>query len=732
MAADDSTTPIGVPVRLRALEALLFVILSALTIRAALSVGPHSGQGLPPMFGDYEAQRHWMELTTALPVGDWYRQTAANDLQYWGLDYPPLTAFWSWATGRAAHVLTPQLVEWKVSRGAAGEAAFGGKLFMRLTVLLADAIVLVPAALYFAYVVVGLPSRRDIATLSLQWPGVAESSRMSGVAVSAGDPISRSTIAACRVVSAVLLIPSLIVIDHGHFQYNSISLGLALAAAALLLRGRWLISAVAFALALNYKQMLLYFAPAFFVYLLAVSWRGGLTAVLGRPGCESATIRSAKLEGAAGRAACEGDDGSDHNTAPDRTALLRSSNSAAEEPPAVHSGRHRAGSVLRRRRGGPASSAAETSTGQRPSANQRAGLGASAHRSCGTGPTWSSFILAVACIGAVVAAVFAMLWAPFCLASPPEVGCAGGLQQVLRRLFPFDRNIFEDKVSNVWCVLEPLLRWRSRLANDGSALADLLVTRRSKVALACAGTTALLMFPSLVLLWRRVSTAAGTGTLLHAQQSRGVHRLAGHLCLCLLAVSLSFFLASFQVHEKSVLMPALAAACAGAVGAAPLLSLFVSALAQWTMWPLLAKDGLVLQAVALSVLHVLLVAWPHGGLWAAAQAEAATILTGWRGRASTADNDCAVAPSVDDYVGGGERHSHPAGSDPDNNVSLVAAGLLAVAGAVVVAAAAVSVEAAMRAPPAGLPDLYPYLSAVVGCSGLAVAWLWATMLQAGL
>lgn len=43
------------------------------------------------MYGDFEAQRHWMELTTALPMRDWYRNTSSNDLLYWGLDYPPLT-----------------------------------------------------------------------------------------------------------------------------------------------------------------------------------------------------------------------------------------------------------------------------------------------------------------------------------------------------------------------------------------------------------------------------------------------------------------------------------------------------------------------------------------------------------------------------------------------------------------------------------------------------------------
>lgn len=43
------------------------------------------------MFGDYEAQRHWMEITVHTPIGDWYRNTATNDLLYWGLDYPPLS-----------------------------------------------------------------------------------------------------------------------------------------------------------------------------------------------------------------------------------------------------------------------------------------------------------------------------------------------------------------------------------------------------------------------------------------------------------------------------------------------------------------------------------------------------------------------------------------------------------------------------------------------------------------
>lgn len=49
----------------------------------------------PPMHGDFEAQRHWMEVTAHLPVKDWYW----HDLEWWGLDYPPLTAYHSWVLG---------------------------------------------------------------------------------------------------------------------------------------------------------------------------------------------------------------------------------------------------------------------------------------------------------------------------------------------------------------------------------------------------------------------------------------------------------------------------------------------------------------------------------------------------------------------------------------------------------------------------------------------------------
>lgn len=67
---------------------------------------------------------------------------------------------------------------------------------------------------------------------------------------------------------AVLLQPAAVLIDHGHFQYNNISLGLTAGAAAAIGAGHDMLGSMLYCLALNHKQMALYYAPAFFGHLL--------------------------------------------------------------------------------------------------------------------------------------------------------------------------------------------------------------------------------------------------------------------------------------------------------------------------------------------------------------------------------------------------------------------------------------------------------------------------------
>ncbi|KAI7845170.1 hypothetical protein COHA_001215 [Chlorella ohadii] len=183
----------------------------------------------PPRFGDYEAQRHWMEVAVNLPATEWYRNSSANDLSYWGLDYPPLSGYQSWLCGRYVGAFEPEAVQLVASRGYESPSS---KRLLRQTVLASDAAVFLPAALAAAAVFGGGGSQGLL------------------------------------VLVALLFSPAAVLIDHGHFQYNCIGLGLAAGGAAAAAAGRGVLASLLFSLSLNHKQMGLYYAPAFFAFLL--------------------------------------------------------------------------------------------------------------------------------------------------------------------------------------------------------------------------------------------------------------------------------------------------------------------------------------------------------------------------------------------------------------------------------------------------------------------------------
>ena len=224
--------------RYEAKSVKLFVIAYiCVGVRCIISLSSYSGASTPPMYGDYEAQRHWQEITFNLPLKEWYTNSSDNDLLYWGLDYPPLTAYHSLILGTAANHLNSSYVSLNQSRGLESN---NHKSFMRLTVLAADIIIYVPAVfLTVAALIHIIPSEYDMSTLLL-----------------------------------LLLYPGQILIDNGHFQYNNVSLGLFLFAVSCILQNRYNWASFWFSLAVNYKQMELYHSLPFFVYLLRVSFIG--------------------------------------------------------------------------------------------------------------------------------------------------------------------------------------------------------------------------------------------------------------------------------------------------------------------------------------------------------------------------------------------------------------------------------------------------------------------------
>lgn len=183
------------------------------------------------MYGDFEAQRHWMEIALNVPVRDWYFETPANNLSYWGLDYPPLSGYVSWLFGRFLSFVDSDSVALHSSHGFETERT---RAAMRSTVLFSDMLIFFPVV-----VIIVLQTKVEFAP----------------------DETS--------LVAFVALLPALVLMDHGHFQYNSVSIGLCLLAFMFYQHRFDVLAAISFCAAVYFKQLCLYFALALFAHHLA-------------------------------------------------------------------------------------------------------------------------------------------------------------------------------------------------------------------------------------------------------------------------------------------------------------------------------------------------------------------------------------------------------------------------------------------------------------------------------
>lgn len=446
-----------------ALRGAMFIALAlAALLRWCVSMHPYSGQGTPPMFGDYEAQRHWMEITFNLPLNDWYFNTSSNDLNYWGLDYPPITAYHSFICGYISHQLNPAFVALNSSRGY---ESYEHKLFMRASVFVADFLVYIPAVWWFFSFKKPSSSLRN--TSSCSGDGVhsgdpfrhhsggggdvtSNNGRGDGQHLIETDP-SNSQILALFIA---LIYPGLILIDYGHFQYNIISLGLAVAAVAALYRQLELTASMLFCFALNYKQMELYHALPFFCYLLGICL-------------------------------------------PKKGQTLR-----------------------------------------------------------------SGFVRLVK-ISFIVILSFLFVWLPFLRKKDLSF-------QLIHRIFPLARGVFEDKVANVWCCINVVYKLHNAFSNIDMAKICLL-------------TTFLAVLPSSFDLISRPN--------------------AKKFLMALINSSLAFFLFSFQVHEKSILLAAIPVTLY--LPNEPLTCFWFLFISSFSMVPLLIKDGLLLAYLALTAFYTI-------------------------------------------------------------------------------------------------------------------------------
>ncbi|GMM33856.1 dolichyl-P-Glc:Glc1Man(9)GlcNAc(2)-PP-dolichol alpha-1,3-glucosyltransferase [Saccharomycopsis crataegensis] len=176
---------------------------------------------------DFDVHRNWLAITNGLPMNKWYYEATSQ----WTLDYPPFFAYFEWVLSQ----FVPQLVkdDGCLDIVEVGEYSLPTVFYQRLTVIVSE-------ILLFAM---------------LQWyinTCESDKARKGGFVVA----------------SSIALSPGFLIIDHIHFQYNGFLFGLIVGSIVAAKQQYYLLCGGLFAVALCFKHIFLYLAPAYFVFLL--------------------------------------------------------------------------------------------------------------------------------------------------------------------------------------------------------------------------------------------------------------------------------------------------------------------------------------------------------------------------------------------------------------------------------------------------------------------------------
>lgn len=186
---------------------------------------------------DFDVHRNWLAITHNLPVNQWYIEATSE----WTLDYPPFFAWFEWFLSQFAAFFDPQMLRISAEPYASTETI----IFQRLTVILSDLVLFYALRSYCQRIeedhLKENSGRRN-----------AKEKRLKEV----------------NVLVFAFSNPGLLFVDHIHFQYNGLLMGIFIYTFSKIKQGKDLQAGILFAVLLNFKHIFLYVAPVFFVYLL--------------------------------------------------------------------------------------------------------------------------------------------------------------------------------------------------------------------------------------------------------------------------------------------------------------------------------------------------------------------------------------------------------------------------------------------------------------------------------
>jgi alpha-1,3-glucosyltransferase len=221
----------------------------------------------------------------------------------------------------------------------------------------------------------------------------------------------------------------------------------------------------------------------------------------------------------------------------------------------------------------------------------------------------------------VTTSMFLLLFLPFL----PPFASFPAILDPISRIFPFDRGLFEDKVANFWCASNVIFKWKAWAS-------------RGFLVKVSTFFTAMGFLPAVVGLLRAgIQHSQNLNKQAEVAVKKDQTPFLPLLTYALLSSSMSFFLFSFQVHEKTILLPLLPITLllsgASVDSAVYLWGALVNNVAVFryflpfsmvgnvhsfglfdSMWPLLKKDGLGVQYIATLLLWNRLIGYNPGRL----------------------------------------------------------------------------------------------------------------------